>query len=49
MKKKEHGKDKKIPIVNMNYMTLIQNVDMYVRLGTVVLLFNYGTLDSYTI
>lgn len=36
MKKKEHGKDEKIPIVNMNYMTLIQNVDMYVHLGTVV-------------
>lgn len=26
MKKKERGKDEAIPIVNMNYITLIQNV-----------------------
>lgn len=49
MNKKEHGKDEEMPLVNINYMTLFQNIGHVCAPRKSGFLFNCGISDSYTI
>lgn len=49
MKKKEHGKDEEIPILNMNDLTFISDVGHVHAPRNSGFLFNCVTSDSYKI